>query len=117
MTQIEEKGRTLLLEVIVILFIIATISFFIEPDVVSLFFLLINAFLWGLMYKGYALAKFLTIIWLLISAITITVLMITYQATPGLTFWWIIQLIIFIGASVILIFSKSISEYMLYKRD
>ncbi|MDE5414289.1 hypothetical protein [Alkalihalobacterium chitinilyticum] len=65
----EEKGRTLLLEVIGILLILAVISFLTEPDAFSLFVLLLNIGLWGVMYKGYFWAKIVTVIWLFIQVV------------------------------------------------
>lgn len=117
MSNREEEGRVLLLEVIGILFIVETITFFIERDAVALFILVLNVFLWIFMYKGFVLVKFITIVSLFVGAIISIVFIVTSTASSGPTFWWIILFIVYLSTSLILLFSKKISEYMEYKRE
>lgn len=116
MDLIEQRGKIILLSIIGLLFTIELISSFIFLSPSSIFSFFLGVFFLWMMYQGYNWAKVVTIILLIIAIITCFVQIQEVPSNSWLFIYFIISICIYSISSIILIFSKSITEFMYSNR-
>ncbi|WP_096154224.1 MULTISPECIES: DUF5336 domain-containing protein [Bacillus] len=126
MENIEEQGKKVLSAVIGLLVFHGFISIFVYAAlndhtlgvaIIDAIFLGIYALILSLIHKGYLWAKVINVIFLL-GGILVGILFIwSNHGTTGMIVWEAISITVYGVAVYILLFSKSISWYMHFKRE
>ena len=108
------KGKLLTLTAIGLIFTVLLINLFISFNLYNLFIVVL---LW-LIYKGYNWAKVVILVHLFFGIILGLYLISSQSAPSTVVFvWTVITIVSFTCSTIILLFSKSVSEYMQSKRE
>lgn len=126
MENMEEQGKNVLSAVIGLLILHGFISIFVNAAlndhtlgvaIMDAVFLAIYALILSLMHKGYGWAKVINVI-ILFGGILVGILFfLSDSVTTGMIVWEAISITVYVVAVSILVFSKSISWYMYFKRE
>ena len=113
-TEVEEKGRQLLVRMIGLLILYEVLTFLMEPliDIALFIGIALQVTLWAMIYKGHLWAKIVTILLLGASTIVAILFIVFYPGTMMDFIWWIITIVLYVSVILVLLISTAIKEYM-----